>query len=126
MTLVAVVAAAVVGFIGSGIYYTVLDGALEAARTDTSTSPARPWTYGVEFARTLVIAAVMAGVASVAGIGSWLGGMALGLALWVGFPLMLWVGAILHEGTNPSLAAIHAGDWLVKLAIIGVIVGAWI
>jgi hypothetical protein len=125
MALFAVVAAAVAGFIGSGIYYTALGGPLEAARPDTSAPTARPWTYGAEFARTVVIAAVMAGVASVAGIESWLGGMALGLVLWVGFPLMLWLGAILHEGTSPSLAAIHAGDWLFKLGVIGVIVGAW-
>jgi hypothetical protein len=125
MNPVAVLAAAVAGFIGSGVYYTALSGPLAAARSDAPAPAAHPWTYGVEFGRTLVIAVVMAGVASVAGIDSLLGGVALGLALWIGFPLMLWVGAILHEGTRPSLAAIHAGDWLFKLAIIGLIVGAW-
>lgn len=117
--------AAVAGFISSGAYYTILQGPLAAARTDSSESESPRWTYAVEFARTLVIAAVVTGVAYVSGIESWLSGITLGLALWVGFPLMLWMGAILHEGTNPRLAVIHTGDWLFKLAIIGAIVGAW-
>jgi hypothetical protein len=121
---VAVLVAGVAGFIASGIYYTVLSDPLAAARSDDSIPQVRPWVYGVEFVRTLIIAAVLAGVASLAGIGSWLGGIALGLALWLGFPFILWVGAIIHEGTRPTLAVIHAGDWLFKLVIIGVIVGA--
>lgn len=124
MTVVAVLVAAVAGFIGSGIYYALLSAPLAAARSDESMPQARPWVYGVEFVRTVVVAGVMAGIASFAGVGSWVGGIALGLALWLGFPLVLWVGAIIHEGTRLALAAIHAGDWLFKLAIIGVIVGA--
>ena len=50
------------------------------------------------------------------------GGLLLGLALWIGFPLVLWVGAIVHEKTPVRLAAIHAGDWLVKLPAVGVLV----
>jgi hypothetical protein len=46
------------------------------------------------------------------------------LALWVGFPLVLWVGAVVHERTPLKLAAIHGGDWLIKLLAIGVIVAA--
>ena len=121
-----VLAAAVAGFSASGVYYTIFQGPLAAARPDAAVvaSPF-PWTYAVEFVRTLVTAGVAAAVASVAEIDSWVGGLALSLALWVGFPLMLWVGALLHEGTGLRLAAIHAGDWLIKLALIGTIVGAW-
>ena len=42
--------------------------------------------------------------------------------LWIGFPFVLWTGAVIHESTPVRLAAIHAGDWLVKLLLIGVIV----
>jgi hypothetical protein len=125
MIVVTVLVAAVAGFIGSGIYYSILSGPLAAARHDGLVPEARPWVYGVEFVRTVVIAAVVAGVASVAGIGSGVGGLALGLALWLGFPLVLWVGAIVHEGAQLSLAAIHAGDWLFKLVVIGVVIGVW-
>jgi hypothetical protein len=35
--------------------------------------------------------------------------------------LDLGAGALLHEKTPPKLAAIHAGDWLLKLVAIAVI-----
>jgi hypothetical protein len=50
------------------------------------------------------------------------GGALLGLVLWVGFPLVLWTGAVIHEATPVRLAALHAGDWLLKLLLIGVVV----
>jgi Protein of unknown function (DUF1761) len=53
------------------------------------------------------------------------GGVALRLALWAGFPFVLWVGAIVHERTPWRLAVIHAGDWLVKLLLVSVIVSVW-
>lgn len=50
-----------------------------------------------------------------------MGGLLLGLALWAGFPLVLWIGAIVHERTPLRLAAIHAGHWLVKLPVVAVV-----
>jgi hypothetical protein len=47
------------------------------------------------------------------------------VALWVGFPLVLWVGAVVHEDTPVRLAAIHEGDWLVKLLVITLLIGIW-
>lgn len=123
---IGVLIAAVAGFIGSGIYYSVFGGRLAAAVSEGTIPEARPWTYGVEFARTLIVAIVTTTIASMADIGSSLGGAALGLALWVGFPVVLLVGAVIHEGTRLSLAAVHAGDWLFKLVVIGVIVGWWL
>ena len=52
-----------------------------------------------------------------------MGGLALGAALFAGFPLVLWVGAIVHEGTPVRQAVLHGGDWLLKLLALGVIVG---
>ena len=49
-------------------------------------------------------------------------GLLLGLVLWIGFPLVLWIGAVIHEATPVGLAAVHAGDWLVKLLLVGAIV----
>ena len=49
----------------------------------------------------------------------------LGLALWIGFPVILLLGSVVHEKVPWRLAALHAGDWLVKLLLIAVIVGIW-
>jgi hypothetical protein len=65
---------------------------------------------------------VVAGLAAQGEIDDWTGGLLLGLALWIGFPLVLWTGALIHENTPWRLAAIHAGDWLVKLLVVAMIV----
>ena len=39
--------------------------------------------------------------------------------------MVLWIGAIVHEKVPWRMAAIHAGDWLLKLLAVGVIVSLW-
>ncbi len=68
---------------------------------------------------------MVAGLASRVEVDEWTGGLALGLALWIGFPLVLWTGAIVHENTPWRLAAIHAGDWHAKLLAVAAIVSVW-
>jgi hypothetical protein len=96
-------------------------GAHLAEVSDAGDQPP-PWKLGAELARCLLVAAVVAGLAAQAAIDDWAGGVLLGLALWIGLPLVLWTGAIIHEDTPWKLAAIHAGDWLAKLVLVAVIV----
>ena len=49
----------------------------------------------------------------------------LALWLWFGFSAMMWVGAIMWEKTPWQIAAIHSGDWLLKIILIAAIIGAW-
>ena len=84
-----------------------------------------PWKLAVELLRCLILATVVAGLAAQGEIDEWAGGLVLGLALWIGFPLVLWIGAVIHERTPVRLAMIHGGDWLVKLLLVGVIVSVW-
>jgi uncharacterized protein DUF1761 len=123
----AVLVASISVFLLSSIYYTVL--AKQWARV--SDAAARrggrpgPGKAALELARSLILATVVAGLASRGEIEHLGGGLLLGLALWVGFPFVLWAGAIIWESTPWTLAAIHAGDWLVKLLVIAVIVSTW-
>lgn len=107
-TLVATAAA----FVAGGAYYAVFGGRLENRDMP-------PWTLAVEILRCLVLAAVVTGFATQADLTTPTEGVLLGLALWAGFPLVLWVGAIVHERTPLRLAVIHGGDWLVKLLLVG-------
>lgn len=126
-TFLLTVVAALVAFALGAVYYTVLGRQLAAAREAEAPSPAPPpgWTFAAELGRCLVLAAVVDVLAGWTGSNTWAEGLLLGLVLWIGFPLVLWVGAIVHERTPWRLAAIHAGDWLVKLLVLGTIIGAW-
>lgn len=110
----------VVAFLTGGIWYGVLGTAVAAE------GPAPRWVYGVEIVRCLVLAAVVVGLAAAVGVGAWWSGLVLGLVLWIGFPLVLWTGAITHERTPLRTAALHGGDWLVKLLALGLLAGLWL
>ena len=123
--ILAVAAAAVAAFAIGGTYYTVFGEQLAGASAAAAGEPPPPWVLAAELGRCLVLALVVAGLASQGEIDELAGGLALGLALWIGFPLVLWTGAVIHENTPWRLAAIHAGDWLLKLLVVGVLVSVW-
>ena len=54
-----------------------------------------------------------------------MGAVHLGLFLWIGFPVILLTGSIIWENVPWKVAAIHAGDWLVKMLVISIIVSMW-
>jgi len=126
LNLLAVLVATLAAFVLGGAYYALLGDQLatvsEAAAAGQSPAP---WKLALELVRCLVLTLVVATLAWCAGFHGLLGGLALGALLWIGFPLVLWTGAMLHEKTPFKLAAIHAGDWLLKLLLIAVIVSAW-
>jgi hypothetical protein len=49
--------------------------------------------------------------------------LVLGAGLWAAFPVVLLSGSVFHEKVPWQLAAIHAGDWLVKLLLVSAVVG---
>lgn len=123
---IAIFVASAVAFVLGGFYYAMLGNQLatvsDAAAAEESM---KPWQLGAELLRCIVLVTVVAGLASAIGTDRWFEGLYLGLALWIGFPLVLWTGAIMHERTPVKLAAIHAGDWLIKLLVVAVIVSVW-
>ncbi|SFO01320.1 Protein of unknown function [Geodermatophilus obscurus] len=48
--------------------------------------------------------------------------LALGTGLWAAFPVVLLTGSVFHEKVPWRLAAIHAGDWLLKLLLVSAVV----
>ena len=79
----------------------------------------------IEFARCLVLAYVIARFMARLGVSGWIGAVDFGLFLWIGFPVILLTGSVLWENIPWKVAAIHGGDWLVKLLAIPIIVTAW-
>jgi hypothetical protein len=126
VNVLAALVASIAAFVLGATYYALLGEQLaEVSGAATADEQPPPWKIAVELLRCLILATVVAGLASQAEIDTSTGGLCLGLALWVGFPFVLWTGAVIHEDTPRKLAAIHAGDWLAKLLVIAVIVSVW-
>ena len=87
LDLLPILVGSVAALILGATYYTVF------AVTGEDEQPA-PWKLLVELGRCLVLTAVVAGLASQGEIDTWSGGLLLGAALWLGFPAVLWAGAI--------------------------------
>ena len=98
---------------------------LKALSTGVEVSRPPALQAAVELLRNLVVAAVVAGLVARLELDNWTGAVPLGLALWIAFPVVLLAGSVFHENVPWRLAAIHAGDWLLKLLVIAVIVGLW-
>ena len=126
---VSVLIAAVSVFVLSSVWYTALTPVevrvLGPAAPDRGGRPS-PVKALLELARSVVLGAVVAGVAHSAHLHSVGSAVLLGLVLWTGFPLVLLSGSILWEKVPPVTALLHAGDWLLKLLVISVIVGLWL
>jgi hypothetical protein len=127
VNVLAILVATVVAFLLGSAYYVSLADRL-ATVSDAARSGEQPpaWQLAVvELVRNLVLSSVVGVLAALADVDTFAGGLLLGLGLWVGFPLVLWTGAMFHERTPWRLAVIHGGDWLVKLLAISLIVSVW-
>jgi hypothetical protein len=123
-----VVVAAVSVFVLSSLWYTTLAPvearALGPATPDRGGRPS-PAKALLELLRSVLVGAVIAGVAHEShrhGAGPT---VLLGLALWLGFPLVLLTGSITWDKVPAATALLRAGDWLLKLVVISAIVGVW-
>lgn len=91
---------------------------------EAAESPA-PWMIPTELVRTLVVAIVVAGLADQMGLDNVGEGLLLGLVLWVAFPLIYVTGSVMWDKVSWKLAAIHGGDWFLKLGLVAAVVTAW-
>lgn len=120
--------AIVAAFVLSTGYYVALGrryAELRGLSPEAAAASPPAWRVLVELLRSLVVATVVAGLADLLGISTWTEAIALALALWVAFPVVLLVGSVTWDDVPPALASIHAGDWLLKLVAIASIVGPW-
>ena len=110
--------------VASAAWYTAFGKQL--ARFDESYAEgSRPpaWVMPVELARSTAVAAAVAVLADRTRANGSVEAARLGLELWGAFPVVLLTGSVVHEKVPWQQAAIHAGDWLVKLLLISTLVG---
>jgi hypothetical protein len=117
----------VIAFVASSIWYSpILFGRpfLELSGA-TTTPPPNALKALFELLRTFVLAYVIARLMLRLNVTTWKDALAVGLWLWIGFPVILLTGSILWQNVPWQLAAIHAGDWLIKLLLIPVGITIW-
>jgi F0F1-type ATP synthase assembly protein I len=132
---IALVITTIITIIVSALYYILLNKRVVAIRaqvakqtkvknTDIRTTMT-PNKLIVEFVRTFITGLVIAYAVLLLGTDTFGGSLVLGVWLWIGFPAVLLTGSVIHEHFPPKLAAIHAGDWLIKTLLFSVILTLW-
>lgn len=130
INLVAVFGAAVLAFVIGGLWYSPLlfgKAYLTLRGIDATAASEAAMPVGElagEFGRWLLITVVLAVLLPRVGPGGLQTALLFGLAMWVIIYAAL-AGSVLHEGYSWRVYAIHAGDGLVKLVTITVILGLW-
>jgi Protein of unknown function (DUF1761) len=108
----------------SAAWYTAWGNRL-ALLDEVYAEDARPpaWVLPVEFARSAAVATAVAVLSRRTGVADTGSALRLGAGLWGAFPVVLLSGSVVHEKVPWQQAAIHAGDWLVKLLLVSTVVG---
>lgn len=83
-----------------------------------------PWKPLVEVMREIVVAYVLTHLIAQLKITRLANAAALGLLVWLGFPVSMLVGASLWDDKPWTLSFIHAGDWLIKMLVMSIIITA--
>lgn len=126
MIVLAIALATLASFVASAALYALPPVSALITRTSTP-RPGLPVVaqMGSVLLRSVIVSCLIAGLMGAAG---WHGagtGVLLGLAL-SSLPFVLLLGGVVHENTALSAAGIHLLDWVIKLTIIGAIVGSFL
>ena len=120
-----IAAAAIAAFLLSSVYYAAATPIERRIVGDAALDRGRPGPRKVllEVLRTAILAAAFAWIADRGGDLDISNTVVLALITWVGFPLVLLTGSMLWEKVHPATAAMHAGDWLIKLLAMTAVLG---
>jgi hypothetical protein len=126
----AVAVTTLAAFVFSSVYYTVFGKARMKLLGDDPDATANvrkvpPWKILLELLRSFVVTAAMAHLIALAGIVGWLDAVQLGIWVVIAFPVMILMGSVTWDKRPWRLAAIHAGDWTLKILLMAVILAVW-
>ncbi|WP_309127086.1 DUF1761 family protein [Microbacterium sp.] len=126
MIVLGIAIATVTSFIASAALYAVPQVSGLVTRNSTPRPGLSPAVQiGSVALRSLIASCLVAGLMAAA---DWHGaatGALLGLALSA-LPLILLMGGVVHENTALPTAGVHLLDWVLKLTIIGTVIGLFI
>jgi hypothetical protein len=117
-----VAVAAGAAFVTSAAWYTGFAEPYASLLGDRATAgPSPTATAVVELGRSLVVSAALAAILRRLDIQRVRDALSVAMLAWAAFPATLMIGSVIHDGVPVALAAIHAGDWLVKLSVVATV-----
>ena len=102
-----------------------LDGIGRSAQWLVSSGVNPALQYATALISSAVIAAAISCVTQLTGTQTALRGMRVAALLWLGFVVSTWATEYAFEVRTYKIFAINTGFWLIGMAIMGAIVGAW-
>jgi hypothetical protein len=123
----AVLVATVAAFVASSVYYSAFDRLRARLLGTEPAAGERPpaWKVAVELVRSLVIATALAIAVTRLDIDGAGPVLVLAVGVWLAFPVTILSGSVVWDDVPWRLAALHAGDWLLKAILIALLVGLW-
>lgn len=127
----AIVVGTIIAVTFSALYYFLLNKRVVAYRTAQLGKKADVQTtislnrFLVEFVRTFVLGLVLANAIALLNLMELNQAILLAIWLWIGFPVVLLTGLVIHERLSAPLVAIHAGDWFAKIMIFSILLTLW-
>jgi len=85
-----------------------------------------PWTMAFAPLRELIASYVLAKLIVLLKLTDWKKTVRLFLLLWLAFHAVGMAGAILWDNMQWQLGAVHAGDWLMKMLFMGIVLTIWL
>lgn len=126
LNLFALAVATIAAFVASTVYYTALATPLASARGAEPSSERPPvWKILVELLRGLVVTTALAVAVAELDLAGPAALLLFALVVWFAFPAAILTGSVIWESVPWRLAAIHAGDWLLKAVLLTLLVGLW-
>lgn len=122
----AIVVTGIIAFILSLIWYSpFIFGKIWAEHRNAYTQSAPSWTMIFAPVRELIASYVIAILITRLIITDWKRAVRLILLLWLAFHAVGMAGAILWDNMSWQLGLVHAGDWLMKMLFMSIVLSLW-
>jgi hypothetical protein len=106
-------------------YSPLFFGTIWMALRDAPINPLPRWTFVFAPLREIVTAFLLAHLIVGLRIMNWKGALGLGFELWFAFYFVQLAGAVLWDNKPWQLGMVHAGDWLMKMVLMAVVLSVW-
>lgn len=97
---------------------------MESRGASVASSPA--WKFMTMPLREIITACLLAWLIVRLSIANWRQAALLGFVLWAAFYAVQLAGAVIWDDMPWALGAVHAGDWLMKMLLMSIMLSLWL